>query len=194
MALVPPVVAAAILASLGGSSILGISAAQLASAVAGGLCSYLLSAPVVTTADVGSLGAGTGTGLGLIVSPPSLFAAMRSTFSGFGINGTHSEPLIQGLSNGICQALLAAQVETVDAGTGVGVGTITAVAPVPAVSVPTMLASFAGAGLAGVSAAGLATAIAQAFDEVLPTARGQTVIVGAGSPYPGGGVGVGRIS
>lgn len=192
MALVPPVVAAALLADMAGNSILGISAAQLAAAVSTGWCSYMLAAPVVTTSDVGSLGAGVGNGVGLIMSPGSLSQSFRSTFISHGINGNHRDLLINALSVGLCQSLLAAQILTAAAGTGVGAGKIVSVLPNPGVSIPTMVSAFAGSGLFGVFSAALASAIAQGFDQVLPTAQGQVVIVGAGSPFPGGGLGLGR--
>lgn len=193
MALVPPAVAAALLAGMAGSSIAGIAAPQLAAAVAGGWCSYMVSSPVVTTADVGSLGAGVGNGVGLVIPVPSLSQAFRSSFTAYGINGNHRDLLVNALSVGLCQSLLAAQILTAAAGTGVGAGKVSGIAPVPPASVAAMLSAFAGAGLAGTFAAGLATAIAQGFDQVLPSAQGVVEIVGAGSPYPGGGVGVGRI-
>lgn len=193
MALVPPAVAGVLLASMAGNSILGISAVQLATAVATGWCSYMASAPVVTTADVGSLGAGIGNGIGLIVSPAQLSQSFRSSFIPYGINGNHRDPLINALSVGLCQSLLAAQILTAAAGTGVGAGKVVAIAPNPGVSVPTMVSAFARAGLVGVLSAGLAAAIAQGFDQVLPTAQGQVVIVGAASPFVGGGFGSGKI-
>jgi hypothetical protein len=193
MALVPPVVATALLAEMAGNSILGISAAQLAAAVSAGWCSYMLAAPVVTTADVGSLGAGVGNGVGLIVLPGSLSQSFRSTFTSYGINGNHRDLLINALTIGFCQSLLAAQILTAAAGTGVGAGKVVSVLPNPGVSIPTMVSAFAGSGLVGISSAALASAIAQGFDQVLPTAQGQVVIVGAGSPFPGSGFGIGKI-
>jgi len=193
MALVPPAVAAALLEGMAGSSIAGIAAPQLAAAVAGGWCSYMLSSPVVTTADVGSLGAGVGNGVGLVVAQPALLQALLSTFVSYGIAGNHAPLLASAVSIGLCQSLLEAQILTAAAGTGVGAGKVSAITPVPAASVASMVSAFAGAGLTGTFAAGLATAIAQGFDQVLPTAQGVVEIVGAGSPYPGGGIGLGRI-
>lgn len=193
MALVPPVVGSVLAASMSGVGILGISSAQLSAAVSVGFCSYMLSAPVVTTTSVGSLGAGVGTGVGLTVLPSSLASAMRSTFTAAGIKGPNREQIITALSVGLCQSLLAAQLLTAHAGTGVGTGVVVSVAPVPVVSVPTMTAAFVGAGLVGPAAAGLASAIALAVDQVLPQAKGQVVIAGPPSPFGGGGPGVGRI-
>ncbi len=193
MALVPPAVAAALLANMAGNAILGVSAAQLATAISVGWCSYMLSSPVVTTADVGSLGAGVGNGVGLVVSPGALSQSLRSMFVSHGINGSHRDQLVNALASGLCQSLLVAQVLTADAGVGVGAGKVAAIAPNPAVSIPTMVSAFAGFGIVGVAAASLASAIAQGFDQVLPTAQGQTVIVGPPSPYPGTGGGLGRL-
>ncbi len=193
MALVPPVVATTLLANFAGNTIIGISAVQLATAISAGWCSYMLAGPVVSTADVGSLGAGAGLGFGLIMSPGSLSQSLRSAFTSHGINGSHREPLIGALSAGLCQSLLLANIVTVNAGTGIGTGKIVSVLPVPAVSIPAMISSFVGVGLVGMSAFGLATAIAQGFDQALPAAQGQVVIVGPPSPFPGGGGGLGKV-
>ncbi len=193
MALVPPAVASALLANMAGNLILGISAAQLAAAVSTGWCSYMLSAPVVSTADVGTLGAGAGLGFAPVLSPTQLSQSFRSTFTSHGINGNHRDMLINALSVGLCQSLLAAQIVTVAAGTGVGTGSVVSVLPVPAVSIPAMIAAFAGAAIVGPSAPGLASAIAEGFDQVLPSLRCQLVIAGPPSPFPGGGSGLGKV-
>lgn len=193
MALLPPAVTALVAANLVGVGIVGISTAQLSLAVGNGFAGYMVSAPVVTTADVGTLGAGAGLGFGLVVPPPVLIAAFQATFTANGINGPSRQQLILGLSNALSQSLLAAQIVTADAGVGVGTGTVVSVLPVPAVSVPLMIASFLGAGLVGVASFNLAAAIAQGVDQSLGSAKGQTVIVGPPSIAPGAGVGVGRL-
>lgn len=193
MALIPPAVAGIVLANLAGNGILGISSAQLAVAVSTGFCSYMLAAPVVTTADVGTLGAGVGTGFGLILSPTSLSSSLRSTFTAHGINGPNREMIINALSGALSQSLLLAQILTADAGCGVGTGTVVSVVPNPAVSIPSMVAAFVGSGLIGIASFNLAAAIAEGVDQVLPTARGQTVIAGPPSILPGGGVGIGKV-
>lgn len=193
MALIPPAVATVLLANLAGNGILGISAAQLAVAVSTGFCSYMVAAPVVVTADVGTLGAGVGTGLGLTLSPPSLSSSFRSTFTAHGINGANREMIINALSGALSQSLLLAQILTANAGTAVGTGTVVSVTPNPLVSIPAMVASFVGSGLVGVASFNLAAAIAEGVDQVLPQARGQVVIAGPSSPLPGGGGGLGKL-
>lgn len=192
MALLPPPVTGLLLANLVGHTILGISSAQLAIAVSSGFCSYMVSAPVITTADVGTLGAGSGIGFGLVVPPPSLSLSLRSAFEAHSIRGSNRDMLVEALAGALSQALLLAQIVTLDAGTAVGTGTVVSVIPVPLVSIPMMIASFIGSGLIGVASANLASAIAQGVDQALPQARGQTVIAGPSSPLPGGGIGLGR--
>lgn len=193
MALIPPAVAAVLLANLAGNGILGISAAQLSVAVSTGFCSYMLAAPIVITADVGTLGAGVGVGFGLIVSPPSFSSSFHSTFTAHGINGPNKEMIINALSGALSQSLLLAQILTANAGTAIGTGTVVSVTPNPAVSIPAMITAFLGSGLLGIASINLASAIARGVDQVLPTARGQVVIAGPSSPLPGGGIGLGRL-
>jgi len=192
MALLPPPVAGILLANFAGQTILGISAVQMAAAVSAGFCGYMVSAPVVTTADVGTLGAGAGVGFGPVLAPPSLASALRSSFDAHAIKGNNRDMLIAALSNGLSQSLLLAQILTVNAGTAIGTGKVVGVAPVPAVSIPLMIASFVGCGLLGIASINLATAIAQGVDQALPQVQAQVVIAGPSSPFPGGGAGVGK--
>lgn len=193
MALIPPAVSAILLANLAGNGILGISAPQLALAVSSGFCTYMLAGPVVTTADVGTLGAGAGVGFGLILSPVSLSSSLRATFTAHGINGANREMMVNAISGALSQSLLLAQIVTLNAGTAVGTGTVVTVAPNPLISIPAMVSAFIGSGLIGVASFNLAAAIAEGVDQALPQARGQIVIAGPSSPLPGGGVGVGRV-
>ncbi len=193
MALVPPPVIGIFLANMAGHSILGMSSAQLSLAVGSGFCSYMLAAPIVTTADVGTLGAGAGVGLGLLLPPPSLASSLRSSFEAHSIRGPNKDQLVSALANSISQSLLLSQILTVNAGTAVGTGKVVAVAPFPVVSVPMMVANFISSGLLGVASFNLASAVALGIDQALPQAQGQVVIAGASSPFPGGGVGVGKV-
>lgn len=193
MAVTPASVAALLQASLSGANILGQFAPQLAVAIGQGFASYITSSPVVQTADVGTLGVGAGVGFGLVVATPALQGALSATLSANGINGIYREPAALAIATALTQALATAQILSVHPGTGVGTGTVVSVIPVPASSVALMTSAFAGASLLGTSSAGFALAVAVAFDQVLPTARGQVVISGPTSPYPGAGVGTGKI-
>ncbi len=193
MATTPASVTGLLQASFAGAGVQGQYAPQLALAIGQGFASYVTSSPIVQTADVGTLGAGAGVGFGLIVAPPALQGALSAALSANGMNGVFKEPVALAIALALCQALATAQTLTVHPGTGIGTGTVVAVVPVPTSSVSLMQASFAGASLLGTSAAGFALAVAQAVDQVLPTAKGQVVISGPTSPYPGGGSGFGRI-
>lgn len=193
MALLPPAVTALVAANLAGVGVIGISQAQLSLGIGIGFAGYMVSAPVVTTADVGTLGAGAGLGFGLVLAPPALLSALQSSFTANGINGPSRQQIVTALSLAIPQALLTAQIVTADAGVGVGTGTVVSVLPVPAVSIPMMIAAFIGSGMIGTASARMATAIAQGIDQALPSGKGQTVIVGPPSIVPGGGAGIGKI-
>jgi hypothetical protein len=176
-----------------GQSIFGLSCNQFSLAVANGFCSYLLSSPIVNTLDVGTAGVGAGSGLGIIIPPPIFINAFQSTFAGKGINGEMRSSLIRALAFSLSASLAFAQIITAHAGTGVGTGTIVNITPVPTMSISLMIQNFIGSGLLGVMSANLATAIAQGIDQALPSAKGQIIIVGPSSPFPGGGLGSGRI-
>lgn len=191
MALTPGAVAGLLQASLAGASVLGTAAPQLAASIAAGFVSYVTSAPTVQTADVGTLGAGVGNGVGLIVSPGAISGPLSGFFIANGIAGVVKDAVAAAIGSALSTALASAQILTTHPGTGVGTGTVLTVIPVPGASVPAMVAAFSG--LLGTSSAAFATSVAQAVDAALPTARGVVAITGPSSPYPGGGTGVGKI-
>lgn len=178
------------LAALTSANVVGQGAAQLAAACAAGLQAYATSGVQVVTIDVGTLGSGTGVGSGLVLPPPAASSAMIAAFSAAGIVGTHAAPTATAIGLALAQALAAAIVQSVHAGVGVGSGIIQLI-PNPGVSVPSFIAAFTGAGLAGVSASQMATAVAAGVDSSLPSVKGVVVISGAGSMYPGSGAGKG---
>ncbi|KKL27294.1 hypothetical protein LCGC14_2386580 [marine sediment metagenome] len=193
MPLVLPAVQGLQAASLAGQAILGVSMPQMATAIAQGFLQYALSPSlVVTSIDVGFLGAGTGIASTISLPSPAIVGPMQGIFTAAQINGPMRIPLVNAVAAAISQALIAAQVVTVNAGIGAGTGKAIFV-PNPGASVPIMIASFAAALLVGVGAQVLATAIAQGIDAALPTAVAQIVITGAPGPYPGAGSGVGKI-
>lgn len=179
--------------NLAGQAILGVSMPQMATAIAQGFVQYALSpALVVNSIDVGLLGAGTGIAPTIILPPPAIAGPMHGIFTAAQINGSMRIPLVNAVAAAISQALIAAQVVTVNAGIGSGTGKAVFI-PNSGASVPIMIASFAAALLVGVGAQVLATAIAQGIDASLPAAVAQIVITGTPGPYPGAGSGVGKI-
>lgn len=191
MALTPGAVAGLLQASLAGAGVLGTAAPQVAAAVASGFVSYVTSSPTVQTADVGTLGAGVGNGVGLIVTPGAISGPLSGFLAGAGILGVVKDAVAAAIGSALSSALSTAQILTTHPGTGVGTGTVVTVIPVPSASVPLMVAAFSG--LTGVYSAPFAAAVAQAVDAALPTAKGLVAITGPSSPYPGGGTGVGKI-
>lgn len=193
MTLLPPTVTGIVATNLAACGIIGLSTAQLALGIGTSFSLYMTSVVTVNTADVGTLGGGAGLGLGLTLAPPVLMKSLHSTFEANGISGPSKEQLITAISSAVSQALLLAQIATAHGGVGVGVGTITSVNPVPTASISMMIANFLSVGLIGLASASLATAIASGIDQALTSAKGQVIIAGPPSPFPGGGMGMGKI-
>lgn len=193
MALVAPSIATIVAGNLAAAGVIGVSQVQLASAISLGFTSYVLSSVIVNTADVGTLGTGTGFGQGMFLAPPVLQGSLRSTFDGAGIIGPFREPLIFALSNAISQSLLTATISTFDVGVGVGAGVVTTLIPNSVTSVSIMNSMFAANGMIGPMSSNIATAIALGIDAALPSSRGFTVVAGAGSIVPSVGVGIGKL-
>jgi len=147
---------------------------------------------VVDTVDVGSVGSGTGVGVGIILAPPVLIGSLTSAFEGAQIRGSLRQSLIVAISNAVSDTLKLALINTVNAGVGAGTGKVTLV-PNPTASVPLMVANFFGLALVGVSSPVLASAIARGIDQVLPSAIGVIAIAGTASPSPGIGTGIGKL-
>lgn len=193
MPLAPPLTAPLIAAQLVSVGDIGISSAQLALAVATGLELYASSGLTVASVDAGTLGAGVGTGVGIILPPPVLIGTLTAAFASHGILGLMAAPTAIGLGTGISLALQTALISTVSAGVGVGAGVATLV-PNPGASAAAFLAGFAAAGLIGIMSPLMAAAIAMGFDLAAPSGIGPVVIAGPPSIVPGAGAGVGLIS
>lgn len=185
-----PANAAILTASLVGATLHGISVPQVALGIATGLATY---APgiVVVTVDTGVLGAGKGTGIGMIMPPP--VPQMIAAFTSAALIGIFSAPAATGVALGLSQIFATAIVNTVDPLVGVGAGVATAI-PNPALSIPAFIAGFKAAGLLGIASITMATAVAVGLDTALPIAKGVTVIAGSPSPFPSAGPGVGILS
>jgi len=178
------------LANLASSALVGISTPQLALAVATGFEIYCGSGLMVNSIDVGTLGAGAGLGVGMILAPPALIGSFTSTFAASGLLGIMAPSLIIALATSFSLVLAQAEVITVSAGVGVGTG-VSSLIPNPASSLAAYTAGFAAAGLVGLSSIQLITAISLGFDTVAPTALGVVVIAGPPSILPGAGKGTG---
>jgi hypothetical protein len=172
--------------------ILGVSAIQLATGLANGLAQYAGSGMTVITVDAGTLGAGVGTGVGVILPPPVLLGTLIASFAGAGILGPFQIPTCNAISLGMSMALAQAIIQTVHAGVGVGSGVVKVI-PNSGASIPTFIGAFAAAGMVGVAAVTMATAVASGLDAALPSATGVVVIAGPPNIVPGGGAGTGKL-
>lgn len=169
----------------------GPASGQLASALSLGLFQYA-SAVVVTTVDVGTLGAGSGFGQGIFLSPDALSASLTAFAVSHGIAGPSAPGILASFALGLCTSLLGAVVVTAHPSVGVGAGKVqlspTGGGPL---AFSSALASF---GLAGVSAPGLGDALGLAMDSVISSASGVVSITGASSIYPSSGSGFGKLT
>lgn len=193
MPILPQAVTGIMTANLAANAFFGITVPQLAGAFGLGFSSYMVSGPVIQTTDTGTLGAGVGTGPGLILDPLILISSLNATFTAQGIIGAQRTQLINAVALTVSASLPTGIITTASAGVGVGAGIVTSVIPNPALSVPTMIGSFTSFGLLGVLSANLATAIALGIDQALPSSQGAVVIAGPPNIIPGAGVGIGKI-
>jgi hypothetical protein len=193
MPLDPGTVGGIMLASLSANALIGVSSPQLSQGIANGLSLYASTGLTVITVDAGVLGAGTGTGIGFILPPPTLLGAFTATFPANGILGVSAPLLINALSLGLSQAFATALINTINPIVGVGAGVVIAI-PNPAASIAAFIAGFASAGMVGPSSIPLATAIASGLDSALPSGTGIIAIAGSPSIIPTAGAGFGKLS
>lgn len=172
----------------------GPSSLQLAQGLAQAFTQFLATIPV-TTAHVGVLGAGTGTGK-VTIDPVSGVGIVTASLSSVGIVG----PSAAGLAAGVVQALAVeintnAFVQVAVAGSSNGAGTGTLVAASEAVFVPLIVGNFTSVALSGISAAQLAQGLGVGIATWLKTAVITTVDVGAPVfPFSAApGVGTGKV-
>jgi hypothetical protein len=155
----------------------GPSSLQLAQGLAQAFTQFLVTIPV-TTAHVGVVGAGTGTGK-VTIDPVSGVGLVTSSLASVGIVG----PSAAGLAAGVVQALAVeintnALVQVVIAGSSTGAGTGTLAAASAAAFVPLLVSNFTSVALSGVSAAQLAQGLGLGIATWLKTAFVTTVDVG----------------
>ena len=193
MSLDPSSISVIMKANLASNTIIGISSSQLALGIANGLSLYAISGMNAISVDVGTLGAGTGIGFGIILPTPVLLTSMFSAFSGFGIVGVSASLIVNAISIGFTQSFALASINTVNPIVGIGSGVIT-ITPNPEISSVSFVSGFISAGIVGVSSAQLATAISVGLDAALPSAKGVVAIVGSPSTIPSAGGGFGKVS
>lgn len=177
-------------ANMVSSGLLGPSVPQLAGAVAAGLAQYAGSGLTAVSVDTGTVGSGTGFGVGMIIAPSVFQATLQAAFTGSLIIGPTAPLFVTALSLGFSQALATAIINTSNVGVGVGTGVVTIV---PSSGAPFFTAAFTAAGMVGSGAVSMATAIGIGFDLAIPAAKGVIAIAGPAGPAPSAGAGTGKI-
>jgi hypothetical protein len=193
MPLDPITVSGMVLVNETANLLIGVSNIQLALGVANGLFMYATAGLTAQTIDVGVFGTGVGVGVGIILPPPVLASAFATTFPPAPVIGIAAPSLINALSVGLSIAFATAIITTVHPTVGSGAGVVTPI-PNTGVSIPAFIAGFTSAGLLGIGAKTLATAIATGLDMALPSGKGAVVISGSASIAPSSGVGFGKIT
>lgn len=191
MPLLPATAIPIIQSNLLSNNIKGIASIRLATALANGFCSYSQSI-IVSTIDVGTIGSGSGIGLGVTLTPAQLIKTLFDSFTANGISGIFKQRLIVAIASSFSSLLTNAQILTANVGVGVGTGKATLI-PNSALSISMMTTNFIAANLVGISGPKLARAVAQGYDLALPTAFGVVSITGGTGPSPGSGTGIGKL-
>ena len=192
MPLDPISVFAIMQSSLLGAGLLGVANSQLALGLTNALSVYGQTTMVVTTIDVGTAGVGKGTGAGVVLPIPTLLSSFSVSLPSAGIAGLSMPQLALGISTGYSTALASAIINTVHPSVGVGSGKLQIV-PNTLVAIQTFITAFLSAGLTGIMAVPLATAVATGLDAVLPSAVGVVAITGPPSSVSAAGAGSGKL-
>lgn len=180
-----------VISNLASVGMLGSSASQLAAGLANGLSIYATTSIIFQSVDIGTLGSGVGSGVGILV-PPAITASMVGSFAANGMLGVMSSPLATGIAQAFMQSFALATISTFSPTVGVGTGTGVCV-PNPGASIGIFAAAFASAGMLGISALQLATAVATGLDSILPSSTGAVVITGSPSNSPSSSTGLGKL-
>lgn len=175
-----------------GAGLIGTGSNQLAVGLSNALCTYGKTAMSVGTIDVGTLGTGKGTGVGVVLPQPILMASLSTSLPGGGIAGLSMPQLALGISIGYSTALSTAIINTFHPSVGIGAGKLQ-IAPNTIAAIGIFTQAFISAGMSGNMIIPLATAIVKGLDAVLPAAIGVVAITGSPSTSPSSGVGSGKL-
>jgi hypothetical protein len=175
--------------SLSGVTLIGVKTAQLAMGIANGVVGWAAIAKAIVTA-AGTAGTGMVT-IPLLVPLPALSGTMLAAFAAQAMAGTWSPQMVAGVSSGVS---IGVSSQSLILTTVVGVGAGAGVAKIVGTAIPPMVAGFAGAGLAGLQAVRLATAIGMGMDLFFAPYVMPVPVVGPPSTFPGAGGGVGQIT
>jgi len=174
------------------NGLIGPGTTQLAAGLAAGLFQYASTAITVSSIDVGTLGVGVGSGIGVLLLPSVVLGALSPMMSGNGVLGPLAPSMANAIANGVAASLALAAISTNNPGVGIGAGKLQLL-PTGAGGT-TFAAAFKAAGMGGSMVSALGHAVGMALDAVISTALGVVAIVGPPNVLPGAGVGFGAIS
>lgn len=184
-----------LVAAMASHAIVGVASPTLASAIAIAFSQFLPTIPV-TTAHVGVMGAGTGTGR-VVMDPVAGGSLIQAQLLSSGLAGVISPALASAIAGGISGEMNAmAVVQVVITGTATGTGTGVLAGANPQVLAWMLTGAFAGHGMTGVALPQLAPALALGITGWLGVTGVSTLDVGTPAPpYTlSAGVGLGTIS
>ena len=192
MALVPSNYAALIASNTGW---VGPQFLQMASGIAIGVTTYLVSNPlnVVLSVDAGAPGAGVGNGVLLAPSahPQVLFGLLETNLRGQGILGPNLSQFTNGLALATCAYLATSQTLTSHGGVGAGAGVGSIVGVEPAGMAAAILSA---TGFIGSHWPGMVAGISVALCLFLTTNVKYTIVIsGPAGPGASAGSGTGRV-
>jgi hypothetical protein len=189
MPLTPVSVAAIMQPSLTAVSFIGVGTPKLAQALGIGLTTWTPKI-AVQTVDSGTLGAGKGVPIPIILAPPVLQLNLTLGFTANGILGLLAPVFITGLTTGLVQTYATALTNTAHVGVGLGAGVAT-FRPPPAFA--DLKRGFDAVGATGDGAVKLCRSLAQGLESTFSTLVLPQPISGPPSPAPGAGSGFGVI-
>jgi hypothetical protein len=178
-------------AALSANALIGKSAIQLATGLSLGLFQYVQAGLTVISIDAGTLGAGTGTGPGIILTPLTITPLLLASIGGHGMTGSYVPPLVDAISIAVSSSFAQAIVETINPLVGIGAGKLQLIPNGTGSAI--FPAAFLESGLTGLMAANLGSAVGLALDSAVPSAIGVIAIIGSPSIISSVGTGIGRI-
>lgn len=165
----------------------GSGVAQMALAVGNGM-TLALRAVTVTTADVGTVGVGAGTGVPFL-EPNAATSFFSIGLASSGVSGPSSVQLALAYGASLSLIVSTATSVTVHPAVGTGAGVMTVIPSGTATSI--FLGALSSSGMTGAFVANLANALGSAFEMCMPIITGPVAIVGPPSVIPISGIGTG---
>lgn len=189
MPVTTPQVMGLLIPNLVSTAMLGVGVPKLARAIGNGL-SVWSPTIMISTTDVGTLGAGKGVPMPVIIAVPLLYGNLVAAMVSQGLEGVLMPAFVLGLTNGLVAVYAQAFTNTIHVGVGVGAGVATFRTP-PAF--PPLQAGFASAGMSGVADAKFARALSQGLERTFKLLVQPQPIVGPSAPSAGSGRGFGTL-